>query len=308
VNQNFEEEISMEPLWNWGNEIIIAIQTIHNPALDGFFNAVTFMGEAEFYLLIFPLIMWAFNKSIGQRAVFLVFLGLTVNAWVKDAFGHPRPFEWPSVATSPVLKLNETARGPGLPSGHTQASLILWYYLAYHFKKQWLWILATILFVFVSFSRIYLGVHFPTDVLGGVILGLIMLLLFIKFEDRLVSNLRAQSVWLQVGLAIIIPLVLIVIYPQHDTVAALSALSGFSLGIILDRRIIHFDVTGSVTQKILRYVVGIIMLAVIYVGIEIFQPDPGQSSYIPIRMIRYMVAGFWVSGGAPWFFTKIKLA
>ena len=90
--------------------------------------------------------------------------------------------------------------------------------------------------------------------------------------------------------------------------AALSALSGFSLGIIIDRQIIHFDVAGSVTQKVLRYVVGIFMLAIIYAGIEIFQPDPGQTLYVPIRMIRYMVAGFWVSGGAPWLFTKIKLA
>jgi len=297
----------VEPFWNWGNDIIVSIQAVHNPVLDGFFNAITFMGEAEFYLLIFPLIIWAFDKSIGQRAVFLVFFGLTVNAWVKEAFGHPRPFEWPSIANSPVLDLNQNARGPGLPSGHAQASLMLWYYLAYHLKKRWLWALATILFVLISFSRIYLGVHFPTDVLGGAILGLIMLLLFIRFEDRLVDSLQAQAVWLQVGIAIFIPLVLIVIYPHRDAVAALSALSGFSLGIILDQHIIHFEVTGSVTQKILRYVVGIIMLVIIYMGIEIFQPEPGQALYVPVRMVRYTVAGFWVSGGAPWLFTKIKL-
>jgi membrane-associated phospholipid phosphatase len=298
----------MEPLWNWGNDIIVSTQAVHNPVLDGFFNAITFMGEAEFYLLIFPLIMWAFNKSIGQRAVFLVFFGLTVNAWVKDIFNHPRPFEWPSEATSPVLKLNEAAHGPGLPSGHTQASLMLWYYLAYHFKKRWLWVVATILFLLVSFSRVYLGVHFPTDLLGGIILGLIMLLLFIKFEDQLVGKLWAQSVWLQVGLAIIIPVVLIIIYPHRDAVATLSALSGFSLGIILDRQIIKFDVSGSVVQKVLRYVIGIITLVIIYAGIEFFQPDPGQTFHIPIRMVRYMAAGFWVSGGAPWLFTKIRLA
>jgi membrane-associated phospholipid phosphatase len=299
----------VEPLWNWGNEIIVSIQAVHNPALDGFFNALTFMGEAEFYLLVFPLIIWAFNKSIGQRAVFLVFFGLTLNnAWLKELFGHPRPYEWPSVDTSPVLKLNDAARDPGLPSGHTMASLTLWYYLAYHFKKRWLWILATVLFVLISFSRVYLGVHFPTDLLGGAIVGLIMLLLFIKFENRLVNILWAQSVWLQVGLAIIIPLVLIIIYPHRDAVAALSALSGFSLGIIIDRQIIHFDVDGSVTQKVLRYAVGIITLVIIYLGIEILQPDPGQGLYIPIRIVRYIIAGFWVSGGAPWLFTKIKLA
>jgi hypothetical protein len=260
-------------------------------------------------LLIFPLIIWVFNKSIGQRAVYLIFFGLTINnAWLKEFFGHPRPYEWPSEAASPVLKLNKAAHGPGLPSGHTQGSLMLWYYLAYQFKKRWLWGLATILFVLISFSRVYLGVHFPTDLLGGAIVGLIILLLFIKFEDPLVNKLWAQTVWVQVGLAIIIPLLLIIIYPHRDAVAALSALSGFSLGIIIDRRIIHFDVTGSVIQKVLRYGIGLIMLVIIYAGIEVFQPEAGQLFHTPIRMARYMVAGFWVSGGAPWLFTKIKLA
>ena len=52
----------------------------------------------------------------------------------------------------------------------------------------------------------------------------------------------------------------------------------------------------------------IITLVIIYAGIEIFQPDPGQTLHIPIRMVRYAVGGFWVSGGAPWLFTKIRLA
>ena len=298
----------MEPIWNWGNEIIVSIQAVHNPPLDGFFNAVTFMGEAEFYLLIFPLIMWAFNKSIGQRAVFLVFFGLTVNTWVKDIFNHPRPYEWPSPTTSPVLDLNHNAHGPGLPSGHAQASLMLWYYLAYHFKRRWLWVLATILFVLISFSRIYLGVHFPTDVLGGAILGLSMLLIFIRFEGTWAGILQTPPVWLQVSLAVVLPFILIIIYPHPDAVAALSALSGFSLGIIFDRRIIHFEVAGTITQKTLRYIVGIILLVIIYAGIKTFQPNPDQALYIPVRMLRFLVAGFWVSGGAPWFFTKIKLA
>jgi hypothetical protein len=44
----------MESLWHWGSGIIVFIQAVHNPVLDGFFNAVTFTGEAEFFLLIFP--------------------------------------------------------------------------------------------------------------------------------------------------------------------------------------------------------------------------------------------------------------
>ena len=99
----------MEPIWQWGNNIIVSIQTVHNPALDGFFNAVTFLGEPEFFLILFPLIIWSINKSVGQRLAYLMLIGLTLNTWAKELIGHPRPYEWPSVETSPVLKLNQQA-------------------------------------------------------------------------------------------------------------------------------------------------------------------------------------------------------
>lgn len=298
----------MEPLWNWGNQIIVSIQAVHDPVLDGFFNAITFLGETEFFLLFFPFLLWAVDKSTGQRAAFLTLAGLSINTWAKELIGHPRPFEWPSTATSPVLDLNNNARGHGLPSGHTQSALMLWFYLAYHFKRPWLWILAAILFILISFSRVYLGVHFPTDLVGGAVLGLILLLLFIKFEDTIATALTAPPVWLQVGLAIIIPLLLILVFPHRDIVTAVSALSGFGLGIIFDRRAVNFTAGGSVQQRALRYITGMGVLLILYAGMRYLQPEPGQLLDIPVRIARYTMAGLWVGGGAGWFFKQVKLA
>jgi membrane-associated phospholipid phosphatase len=298
----------MEPIWQWGNNIIVSIQTVHNPVLDGFFNAVTFLGEPEFFLILFPLIIWSVNKSIGQRLAYLMLIGLTLNTWAKELIGHPRPYEWPSAETSPVLKLNRQAHGPGLPSGHTQSSLMLWFYLAYHFQKKWLWIMAAILFVLVSFSRVYLGVHFPTDLLGGAVLGLIILLLFIKFEDSMTAQLWAIPSRPLTALVMLMPLALIAIYPHPDAMIAISALAGFSLGIIIDHYKIGFEVSGSFGRRAARYMVGIIILVIIYVGLAMLLPGEGHTLYVPFRILRYAIAGFWVSAGAPWLFKKIRLA
>lgn len=298
----------MEPIWEWGNNLIVSIQTVHNPVLDGFFNIVTFLGEVEFFLLIFPFVIWSIDKSIGLRLAYLALISIAFNTWAKLIIGHPRPFEWPSEATTPVLKLNEKARGPGIPSGHTQSSLAMWFYLAYHFKQRWLWIVATILFILISFSRVYLGVHFPTDLLGGAILGLIILLLFVKFEQILASQLSAQSIWRQIGLAVMIPSLIILIHPHPDTLATFSVLAGLGLGAIFDKQKIGFEVTGPVTHRVIRFIVGVIVLVMIFFGLEFITPTSENIFHIPLDIFRHLVAGFWVSGGALWTFKRVNLA
>jgi membrane-associated phospholipid phosphatase len=298
----------MEPIWEWGNDVIVSIQAVHNPALDGFFNAITFLGEPEFFLIFFPLIVWTINKSIGLRLTYLGLISLMVMTWVKSAIGHPRPYEWPTTETSPALKLNQKAYGPGMPSGHTQLSLTIWFYLAYHFKRPWLWVVAAILFILVSFSRIYLGVHFPTDLLGGILLGLIVLLLFIRFEDALANILQNQTVWVQIGLAIVLPFLPILIYHHPDIVSLCSTLTGLSLGIIFDNHKIGFEVTGSILRRAARYIVGIIVLIIIYFGLRRIVPAPEHILHTPLDILRYVIAGFWISGGALWLFKRINLA
>ncbi|MFC1976204.1 phosphatase PAP2 family protein [Chloroflexota bacterium] len=298
----------MEPIWEWGNNIIVSIQAVHNPTLDGFFNAITFLGESEFFLILFPFIIWTLNKSIGLRLTYLGIISLLVMTWAKLAVGHPRPYEWPATETSPVLKLNEKAYGPGLPSGHTQLSLTIWFYLAYHFKRPWLWVVAAILFILVSFSRVYLGVHFPTDLLGGALLGLIILLLYIRFEDVLVSKLSAQTIWIQIGLAIVLPFLIILFYRHPDILGLCSTLSGVSLGIIFDNHKVNFEVSGSILRRAARYIVGIIVLAIIYFGLKRIIPAPEHILHTPLDILRYVIAGFWLSGGAPWMFKRVNLA
>ncbi|HEX9922378.1 MAG TPA: phosphoesterase PA-phosphatase, partial [Anaerolineae bacterium] len=78
------------------------IQTVQNPGLNAIFNALTFLGEEAFLLLIFPCMLWVISKPIGVRLPYLVLTSIALNTWVKFIFNHPRPFEWPSIETSPV--------------------------------------------------------------------------------------------------------------------------------------------------------------------------------------------------------------
>ena len=106
----------MEPIWEWGNNLIVSIQTVHNPVLDGFFNIITFLGEAEFFLIIFPFVIWTINKPIGLRLAYIGLISVAFNTWAKLIIEHPRPFEWPSEATTPVLKLMKKLEAQASPA------------------------------------------------------------------------------------------------------------------------------------------------------------------------------------------------
>ncbi len=102
---------------------------------------------------------------------------------------------------------------------------------------------------------------------------------------------------------------LIILIDHHpDTLSAISALSGISLGIIFDQRKIGFAVTGSIPRRIIRYIVGIIALVIIFFGLKSILPAPENILYIPLNILRYVIAGFWISGGALWMFKRTNLA
>ncbi|MCK4722360.1 MAG: phospholipid phosphatase, partial [Dehalococcoidia bacterium] len=101
----------MEALLQWGLDLILAIQQIHGPVLDGIFRAITFMGEEEFYLILLPLLLWCVDFGLGARLGALFLLSSYLNFGLKDLLRQPRPFD-----LDPSVKLS-SAEGYGLPSG-----------------------------------------------------------------------------------------------------------------------------------------------------------------------------------------------
>ena len=169
----------MENLLDWGIKVVLWFQQF-SPTMDMPFKVLTFMGDEMFFLLFLPFIYWCVDRRTGARLIILFLFSVYVNAFVKLVAKQPRPFEY----NSQVQKIVE-AGGGGFPSGHTQGAVVVWGYLASVFKKTWLWILAGLLMILIPMSRVYLGVHFPTDLLGGYIIGAIILILYIKYAPFL---------------------------------------------------------------------------------------------------------------------------
>lgn len=294
----------MEPIWQWGLDFIRTVQLVHGPVLDTFFNAITCLGEEMFFVVLLPLIFWCVDFAIGARLAIVFLLSPYVNAVLKDAFAHPRPFE-----LDPSVQLRTVgAEGYGLPSGHSQNAVVLWGALAAQCRKAWLWIVAVALMVLIGFSRIFLGVHFPTDVLGGWAVGAVLLVLYLALGARIEGWLKRVGLVWQLVLAVGVPLVLLLLHPTAGASTPMAVLMGMGVGLALVGRVAPFRTGGPFWQCVLRFLVGLLGLLALYGGLKLAFPAEGQPFYFALRVVRYAVVGLWAGLGAPWVFLRLRLA
>ncbi len=292
----------MDSLLNWGIDVVLWFQQF-SPALDFPFNALTFMGNEAFYLLFMPLIYWSIERRTGAGLLILLFFSTYINAVAKVIADQPRPFNY-----DPRVKPLGQAGGGGLPSGHTQNAVVVWGYLAARRGKTIGWCIAGFLMIGIPLSRIYLGVHFPTDLFGGYLLGALILILFLWMAPRLEKWLVQIGFAWQLVLSLVLPILLIVLSPTgnlhiHSMIATLM---GISSGFALERRFVRFSAYGKLWKRASRYLLGVCLLFGLWGGLRIAFAAIEPAAIF--RFIRYFLVGLWGGFGAPWLFVRLKLA
>jgi membrane-associated phospholipid phosphatase len=313
---------------DWGLAVIHRLQLFRSPGLDLLMRGFTFLGNESFFLLLFPFLCWCLDSRLGLRLAVAYSLSGYLNYVLKQALAQPRP-----VDLVPGIALIE-ASGFGLPSGHAQGAVVLWGLLAlhavWHGFRRWLWAPAATLMLAVGLSRVYLGVHFPTDVLAGWAVGALVLgaaawVLRRAGLPRLTEpsapppavrlrglRLRAPRLrvlpWWAWLLAVSLPAgAALPLQPGKDAVAMVAALWGFVTGHVLRRRFFPGGEEGSPIRRLLRLPVGLAVLLALYLGLKALFPGEGRALYLPLRFTRYALAGAWTALGAPLLFRQIGL-
>lgn len=325
----------MEGINNFGVDFILFLQGIGNwleyPML--FF---TFLGNEEFFLLIMPAFYWCISSTVGLRLGLLLLFSATLNSVVKLAFHSPRPY-WYSQQVKAFLIESSF----GIPSGHSQSAAAVWGGLASYYKRPWLWV-TTILIIFcIGLSRLYLGVHFPQDVLSGWLFGFIILVAYMGLEKRVGAWWQVGSINMRLLAGFLVSLVLIGLgviakaslgdwsLPQlwlvniaaaaplaepvnplslEGIIANSGALFGLIAGVALLPLYGGFDAGGAYSKRAIRFVVGVIGVLLIWRGLGVLLPSGENLLAYIFRYLRYALVGIWISGLAPILFTRTGLA
>jgi membrane-associated phospholipid phosphatase len=292
----------MESLLNWGIEVVLWFQQF-SPTLDLPFKALTFMGDEAFYLLLMPLVYWSIDRRTGAGLIILLLFSAYLNAVAKVIADQPRPFNYDS-----RVKPLGHAGGGGLPSGHTQNAVVIWGYLAGRYQKTSGWLIAGFLVVGIPLSRLYLGLHFPTDLFGGYLLGLLILVIFLWSASGLEKWLVRKGFAWQLGLSLLLPILLIFLNPAGNryVLSMIAALTGVCVGFVLERRFVRFSANGLLWQRVVRYLVGVSILFGLWGCLRIVFSTMEPTALF--RFIRYTLMGLWGGIGAPWLFVRLKLA
>lgn len=264
-------------------------------------EAFTFLGYPQAYMVIIAVVYWAYDRKMGLRLAILLPISASLNSILKLAFHAPRPF-W---VDQRIIAIHP-ANGFGMPSGHAQSSTI-WLLAGAYIRNYWFWIMAIILVFGVGLSRAYLGVHFPMQITTGWLVGIIVIICFIRFESPIAEWFRKLRLIYQLFLVIGCTILIIVtgsvcilllsnwempsdwirnasVYLPIEK-ASLNSLSfasvsgnaggflGVSMGSLLIMRIGEFNAGGVWWSRMVRSVIGLCFMAMLYAGFEVIKPD-----------------------------------
>lgn len=287
----------MEQVWHWGLDIIHYVQRIRSPFFDSFFSAVSFFGTVSFYIVFLPVLYWCTDKRHARRLLIIFLVSGWVNSVCKDFFNHPRPYN-----LDETVKIGKTA-GPGLPSGHAQQSLTVWGYFILWIRKPSFTYLSVAVILLIAFSRIYLGVHFPTDIIGGWVLAIIILLTGYYSADSIEQFVSRVDRRLLAAVLIILPVVLSLYYPSSSSLMSMGTLSGAAVGIVVETGFINFPEAKNIKSGLIRYCSGLAVLAVVYSAGGLL-PAKGTMAGMIAVYIHSWIMGLVVSAGMPLIYKR----
>lgn len=204
----------------------------------------------------------------------------------------------------------------GFPSAHASHAVALWGTIFVFFQRIWVRIIAVAMIFFISVSRIYLGWHFLADIIGGLLVGFIMVLVFnnlvfrseklgaLLFEEQKKVRFDLRSVLLFIYLLVIPLIILCVAHMEPKNVASIL---GFNIGFLFVRYHGIPKDSGKVLQRIARVLIAGIVFFTLHTVLEkssgiLFLNEPRI-----IEFIRYTVTLFLFFWGSTEICVKLGL-
>ena len=273
------------------------LEAIRMPVLNEFMLAITHLGEETAFLVLALIVFWCVDKRRGYLLMSVGFLGTMANQFMKLWFRVPRP--WVLDPEFTILEqAREAAAGYSFPSGHTTSAVGTFGSLAATSRQKRSAVIYTVLAVLVGFSRMYIGVHTPADVIVGALTSLVLIVLLRKvpWKGRAMNILVIVMMAASLGL-----LAFVQCYPfpadvdAHNLESGLKnaytmvgSVAGVGFVYMMEKKYVNFSTEAVWWAQILKVVIGFGLVLAVKEGLR--SPlDALFGDPYPARLVRYFL-------------------
>ena len=257
--------------------ILQFFQTIRCDFLTVFFGFFSFLGDGALFVAAVAAVYWFVDKRTGEQLVLTMLSSVSLNSALKTAVGRLRPYAAGDVSLLRVdtflFSTADLADAASFPSGHAQSSSTFACAVSCRARRTWVWIVSVLFVLLVMCSRLYFGVHYPSDVLAGFALGVGCALLW----ELIYRKAYGARYFILAAVAIVF-LLLIPFVPSHSLILAAGATAGCAVFLPLDHEFIHAQIPRS-PRKFFRLLVGGILLGGLYALSRLLPADYDLLAY-----------------------------
>ncbi len=288
-------------------ELLYLLEKLRVPGLNEGMLLITHLGEETAFLLIALILFWCVDKKRGYFLLCVGFAGTILNQFLKLLCRVPRP--WVVDPNFTILEqAREAALGYSFPSGHTQTAVGTFGALAATEEKKSLRILCWVLAGLVAFSRMYIGVHTPYDVLASVALALVLIYGLrrpvLRGESKTMNTVFA-------GLFILVAALLVYVecwnFPAdmdgHNLGSGMKnayTMAGCVLGMAIvywaEQKFVNFETKAVWWAQLLKVTLGVGAVLIVKEGLR--APLEALFGVYPGRAVRYFL--IVVTAGLLW--------
>lgn len=295
-------------------------------------QVISFLGTQYFQMMLFAWIYWCIDHKTAIRLGMALIAGNSFNVAFKWIFHAPRPY-WINTAVKPLSSESSF----GIPSGHAMMSTIFYGRIALWLKEKWLTIFIVAIIFLIGLSRLYLGVHFLSDVIAGLAFGISFLIIFTRLEKPVSKWLNQINFSSRIAVFFIFSLLVIFFFSLiryllsswqipgdwlknvettglADSIDPIRmkdifTLSGLGFGMLTGYAWINkydfFQNHDNRMQNIIRLVFGFSGLAVLlFFPVKIYEWLTPKAMKLGFIYFHYSLISFWITGAAPVIFQK----
>lgn len=286
----------------WEPALMVWLQNLLGDAGASIATLITMLGEETVMVAILGFIYWCYDKKFGVYVGTNLMVGLVANPMIKNVFLRYRPYMvHPEVkCLRPVHEgdlYDPLLQGYSFPSGHTSNSSTMYFSLPVYGKKKWLVVLGILVPFLVGLSRVCLGVHYPTDVMAGWLLGAVVVSAITFLQKKI------QIKW---KLYLLITAIMVPGFfycTSNDYFTCFGMMIGFFAASLFEEKYVQFENTKDVKKSLSRVVGGVAVFFIANVVLKaVFGLISVEEMANALRVIRYGILVFVTMGIYPMAF------